>query len=828
MTECTLCGSPVGDDPATAADVDGVFCCEGCLATFQRLDETEDVSAEDLHEHGHDHHAHHEHGSDHEHSEGSETAFLSVDGMHCSTCESFIETSATETDGINDAQASYATDMVRLDYDPSTIDRGGLIDAVSKLGYHASDPDEEDEGAEERFEFGRLRLVFGGLAAMAVMMFYAAFLYPVYLGYYPESFLSGTSASLIAFVPIFFGSTIVLFGVGFPILRGAYVSLKVRQPNMDVLIAFAVLAAYVYSVFALAFLDTTHVYFDVSTMVIVVVSIGNHIEARFKRRALGDLSALTESRITEARVLTDEGHHDVALESLSPGDRVLVKPGERVPIDGTVVEGQAAIDESLVTGESVPVSKSLGEEVVGGSVVTDNAVEIEVGEEATSTFDRLVELIWNVQSSDSGATRLADRVASVFVPVVVTIATLATVGWLLTGASIGQAILIGVSVLVVSCPCSLGLATPLAIVSGVREAAERRITVLNATVLERITDTEIVAFDKTGTLTTGEMSLDGVRGDDPDELLARAAAVETRSSHPVAEAIVAADRDRGSDATARTVTDFESHARGVAATVDGERVVVGHPGFVRESGYAVPEPIDEQVRETRSDGFLATLVAWDDEAKGVLQVGDTPRADWAEVVSSIAEEGPRVVVLTGDDREIAERFSGHPDVSEVFAGVPPEAKEAVVGRLREEGTTTMVGDGTNDAPALAAADLGIAMANGTELAIDAADAVVSGDSLRPIPAFFAVARGTRRRLRTNLGWAFCYNLVAIPLAVAGLVNPLIAAAAMAVSSLVVVTNSARGMGIDPLPDDPTPDSRPSIAPAEGGSPRATDGGTREV
>ena len=551
MTECTLCSSPVGDDPVTTADVDGVFCCEGCLSTYQRLDETDDIDAEDLHEHGqaHGHHDHHDHASDEE--GGSETTFLSVDGMHCSTCEAFIETSATDTAGINDAQASYATDMVRLDYDPDRIDRQGLIDAISKLGYHASDPDEEDAGAAERFEFGQFRLIFGLLGAMAVMMFYAAFLYPVYLGYYPESFLSGTSASLIAFVPIFLGSTIVLFGVGFPILRGAYVSLKVRQPNMDVLIAFAVLAAYVYSVFGLVFLDTTHVYFDVSTMVIVVVSLGNHIEARFKRRALGDLSALTESRITEARVLTEGGQHTVPLEDLSPGDRVLVRPGERVPIDGTIVEGQAAIDESLVTGESVPVSKGLGEDVVGGSVVTDNAIEIEVGEEATSTFDRLVELIWNVQSSDSGATRLADRVASVFVPVVVGIATLATLGWLLTGASLGQAILIGVSVLVVSCPCSLGLATPLAIVSGVREAAERRITVLNATVLERITDTEIVAFDKTGTLTTGEMSLDGVRGDDAD-LLARAAAVESRSSHPVA---------RPSSRPAATAGSTPAHAR---------------------------------------------------------------------------------------------------------------------------------------------------------------------------------------------------------------------------------------------------------------------------
>jgi Cu2+-exporting ATPase len=784
MASCTLCDLPT-DTGVSDEDIDGEFCCRGCLEVYRTLGdvETENIAADDLRAESTTDTT----GSSTDAAGEGETAYLSVDGMHCKTCEAFIEATATEKEGITAAQASYATDMVRLTYDSDIIEQSAVSEAISTFGYHATEPIEEDSASTDRVEFSRLRTVFGIFAAMTVMAFYILYLYPTYLGIYSQNFLYNSDVAIIVFVPITFFSTIVLFGVGFPLLRGAYVSLRARQPNMDVLIALAVLVAYLYSVIAVFVLDRREVYFDVSTMVIIVVSIGNYIEDRVKQRVLGIRSKLTESRVPDARLLAPDGTTDtVEIEECEPGDHVLVKPGERIPVDGDIVDGTAAVDESLITGESIPETKTVGDTVVGGSIVTDSAIVIEVNEDATSTLDRLVELLWTIQSSDAGTQRLVNRIATIFVPLVVVLAVATTLFWLVASGSIEKALLIGVSVLVISCPCSLGVATPLAIVSGLRAAADRQIILLNTTILEQISETEIVAFDKTGTLTTGQMTVEDVIGDDSDALLRRAAAVEARSNHPIATAITDA-----ADPSDAAVADFEQHKRGVSATVNEERVTVGHPNVFDTADWTIPSSVSKAIRDASQNGMLPTVVGWDGVAHGVITVGDSPREGWDAVVSQIAENDCRVVVITGDDRSMARRFTEHPDIEDVFTGVPPEAKEAVIGRLQSEGTVTMVGDGTNDAPALASADLGVALASGTDVSMDAADAVVTADRLDPIPMVFDIARATRRRIRQNLGWAFCYNLVAIPLAMAGLINPLIAAGAMAMSSIIVVTNSAR-------------------------------------
>ncbi|MDL0128390.1 heavy metal translocating P-type ATPase [Halobacterium salinarum] len=782
MTTCTLCDLPV-EDPIIDKAIDGEFCCRGCLEVARLVDNGEDVdlsitavrdrvAAED---------------SQPDVPEGAETAYLSIDGMHCQTCEGFIELLAEEEDGVHEARASYATEMAQVVYDPAQIDRNAISAALSRLGYQAHGPDEENDSLRSRVEFGKYRAVLAAVLMMPVLILYVLFIYPVYLGIYPESFLYGSTVEAMVFGPLAVWSTLIVIGLGFPIFRGAYVSMKVGRPNMDVLIAIAVLAAYFYSL-ATYLTGGRDPYFDVAVMVLAIVTIGNHLESRVKRAALGNRADLTDSRVEEARRLADdsEATETIDIEACEPGDQLLVKPGERIPVDGQIVDGTAAIDEALITGESLPQRKSVGDDVLGGSIPTDNAVVVEVGPENTSTMDRLVELLWNVKSSATGVQHMVNRFAVLFVPFVLGLAALTATGWFVLGNDLNTAIMVGVSVLVVSCPCSLGIATPLALAAATRDATDNRILVLNETVLERIDDSAVVVFDKTGTLTTGEMELVDVAGDDPDEVLAMAAAVERRSSHPIAAAI-----DDAAPPTTRSVSSFESTDRTVSALVDDTRVVIGHPDSFDADEWTIPAEIETAVTDAYESGNHPTAIAWEGVVRGVVTVRDTPRENWEHVVSELADADREIVVLTGDDEQMTETFANHPAVDHVFAGVRPESKEVIVQGLRERGMTTMIGDGTNDAPALASADLGIAVSSGTDLAIEAADAVVLDDRLDAVPEVFELASETRGRIKQNLVWAAGYNAIALPLAMTGVITPLIAAVMMAVSSLIVVFNSKR-------------------------------------
>ena len=799
MSNCTLCDLPTGDDPHTAPDVDGEFCCRGCLAVARSLDDVDDV--DDLDERRPEAKA--------DEAFDGETTFLHVDGMHCATCESFLELTAGEQEGVAAAEASYATDTIRVDYDPDTVSAADLPERLSVAGYTASDradPDPDgDDVAVVRFLIG------GGFFGMMAMLWYVLFLYPTYFGYEPILDLGGVSGTYL-FAQVWVFSSIVLFYTGYPILRGAYVSLRARQPNMDLLVSLAAASSYTYSTLAM-FLGRTDLYFDVTIAVILVVTAGNHYESLIKRRATGMLSDLTTAGDRTVRTKSGE---TVAAEAVDPGDRLLVRPGERIPFDGTVAEGTAAVDEALVTGESLPATKREGDEVRGGTVVTDAPVVVEVGEDATSTLDTLVRLLWEIQSSRSGIQRLVDKLATVFVPLVVVVAVLGAAATFALGSVPVDAALVGLTVLIVSCPCALGLATPLAIAAGIRDAARRGIVIVSDAVFEEAADIDTVVLDKTGTLTDGEMRLiDTVTdGASPDEVRRRAAAVERASVHPVAEAIVdgvaadaetpatdggvAADLDRDAtrttepdDALDRSATDVTVSDRGVAGRVDGAEVVVGHRSLFAGAEWTVPASLDAAGETAREAGRVPVFVGWEGSVVGVLVVGDEVRDGWEAVVTDLADGGRRVVVLTGDSAAAARRFEEHPAVDETFAEVPPEAKAETVRRLAATERVAVVGDGSNDAPALAAADLGVSVASGTDLAADAADAVLLEDRLSAIPELFAVTRGTNRRLKQNLGWAFVYNAVAIPMAISGVLNPLLAALAMATSSVLVVTNSAR-------------------------------------
>ncbi|GAA0521284.1 Cu2+-exporting ATPase [Halorubrum aquaticum] len=836
MPNCTLCDLPTGSDPHTDPAVEGEYCCRGCLEVARSLEDVDD--AEDLDERAPD--------AEPPDSFDGETAFLHVDGMHCATCESFLELTAAEREGVAAAEASYATDTIRVEYDPDRVTADDLPEALSVAGYTASDrADPEPEGDDVdvvRFLIG------GGFFGMMAMLWYVLFLYPTYFGYEPLLDLGGVSG-LYLFTQIWLFTSIVLFYTGYPILRGAYVSLRAGRPNMDLLVSLAAVSSYAYSTLAML-LGRTDLYFDVTIAVILVVTAGNQYEARIKSRATGMLSELTTAAEREAR---RESGETVPTAAVEPGDRLLVRPGERVPFDGSVAEGTAAVDEALVTGESLPATKRPGDAVRGGTVVTDSPLVVEVGEDATSTLDTLVRLLWDIQSSRSGIQRLVDRLATVFVPLVVAVAVVAGVGTLAFGGSPTDAALVALTVLIVSCPCALGLATPLAIAAGVRDAARRGIVIVSDAVFEAGAEVDAVVLDKTGTLTDGEMRLLGTVLDDgpesaeadadpnsdpvtdADRLLRRAAALERASAHPVAEAIVdAAATERGEagppasaavadggtepaggaghaggtepdppgesselagpvavDAADVTVTD-----RGVEGRIDGDRVVVGHRSLFEDRSWELSDRLREAGERATADGNVPVLVGWDGRVRGVLVVGDGVREGWEAVVTDLADRGKRVVVLTGDSADASRRFAEHPAIDEVFSEVPPEAKAETIRRIGAGERVAMVGDGSNDAPALAAADLGVSVASGTDLAADAADAVLLEDRLAAIPELFDVTRGTNRRIRENLGWAFAYNAIAIPLAVSGALNPLLAALAMGTSSLLVVSNSARSVVAD--------------------------------
>jgi Cu2+-exporting ATPase len=846
MTDhCTLCDLPTPDPPVTAADVDGTFCCQGCLVVARTLDDagadatdvdvdadadatdaTDEALGTDTPDDVDDTHGGGDEGGDDGATDASPPpdaveSYLAVDGMHCATCEAFVESRFADRPGVHGADASYASGLLRVSHGPD-VDVSTLTDLVDGLGYRAHDVErdaeeetETDTGTENE-DVGRLLV--GGFFGMMTMLWYVLFLYPTYLGVDPSLLLFDVSSAagtyLVANVWVM--TTIVLGYTGFPILRGAYVSLRARQPNMDLLVATAATTAYVYSTL-LALLGRSHLYFDITVVVVLAVSIGGYYEERLRAAAAGSLRDLSQRRVSEARVRTADGTETVALDAVEAGDAVVVRAGETVPVDGVVAEGSGAVDESLVTGESRPARREPGDEVVGGSRLRDGGLVVAADAAATRTVDRLLELQWDLRTR-SGAGRLADRVAGVFVPLVFAFAAVAGAAHLLLGATPTTALLTALTVLVVSCPCALGLATPMAVASGIREALSHGIVVRSGELFERATDTDVVAFDKTGTLTTGRMAVHDVVGD--GETLAVAAALERFADHPVADAVVAraadADADPGGPSegdaaaadgvgTAGTaadggfeVSDVETHpGRGVSGTVGDRAALVGSADLFAAREWTVPDALRTRATEARDAGAVPALVGWDGAARGLIVAGDDPRPEWAAVVESLARSR-RVVVVTGDGDAAAARFAAHDGVDEVFADTRPEAKVALVERLRADAGegVVFVGDGSNDAPALAAADLGIALESGTPLAVDAADAVVTTDDLRTVETVFDVTRATGRRIRTNLAWAFLYNAVAVPLAALGLLNPLFAAVAMATSSVLVVLNSRRRL-IDP-------------------------------
>ncbi len=590
-------------------------------------------------------------------------------------------------------------------------------------------------------------------------------------------------------------ATPVAVWAAWPFHRAAAVNARHGATTMDTLISVGVSAAYLWSLGALLVSPAPELYLEVASVVTVLVLAGRYAEARARHRsgaalrALLGLGARTATRLPVA----DDGswsvqsEEEVPVERLAVGDLVLVRPGGTVPTDGVVVEGRSAVDTSLVTGEPVPVEVAAGSPVVGGTVNSSGLLVVRatrVG--ADTTLARIGRLVTEAQNGTAPVQRLADRVSSVFVPVVLVVAALTAAGWLLTGHSAGAALTASVAVLVIACPCALGLATPTALLVGTGRGAQLGLLVRSPEVLESTRRVDTVLLDKTGTVTEGRMSVATVTagpGDSETEILRRAAAVESGSEHPVGRAVVAAARARGIDLP--KVEHFASTGGlGVEGVVDGDVMVVGRPSFLTERGLTVPA----------GAGAGGVLVGWGGRARGALEVTDRVKPGSGEAVAELRALGLRPILLTGDAvapaRAVAEQVGIPAD--DVVAGVLPEGKLAEVRRLRAHGrVVAMVGDGVNDAAALAGADLGIAMGSGTDVAVEASDLTLMRSDLRSVADGIRLSRRTLATIKVNLFWAFAYNVAAIPLAVTGRLTPMVAAGAMAFSSVFVVTNSLR-------------------------------------
>jgi len=710
---------------------------------------------------------------------------LQVTGMTCASCAARIEKKLNKVPGVV-ATVNYATETAHVE-SPAGVSLEQLVAVVEAAGYGVRAPEEEVE--DDPDQLGR-RWRISAVLTVPVLL----------VSMVPA--LQFTGWQWLAFL---LASIVVLWG-GKPFHRAAWTNARHRATTMDTLVSIGVLSAYLWSAFAVLFTSAGELgmtmtvswlpmhddasagvpdlYFESAAVVVTFLLIGRWLEQRAKRQSGAALRALLELAPATAWVRTPTGDTEVPSSHVKVGDLVLARPGERIATDGVVVEGTSAIDASMLTGESVPIDVTVGDEVSGGTVVQDGLLVLRATRVGADTaLARITALVTAAQSGKAPVQRLADRVAAVFVPVVLVIALATLLGWGLT-TGWQQGFTAAVAVLVIACPCALGLATPTALLVGTGRGASLGILVRGPEVLESTRQVDTVVLDKTGTLTTGVMTVVHRVGD--DEAVGLAGALESGSTHPIARAVTAYAEAHGAD-----VADAESHTAvrgdGVVGTVSGREVRVGRPEWV-----GLDEPWWSQADAWRRDGLTTIAVSVDGEVRGLLAVGDEVRATSRQAVASLRELGLEPVMVTGDAEPVARAVAAAVGIERVIADARPEDKVAEVLRLHGSGrVVAVVGDGINDAAALAAADLGIAMGGGTDVAIEAADITLLRDDLRTAGDAVRLSRATLRTIKQNLGWAFGYNIAAIPLAAAGLLTPMIAGLAMALSSVCVVANSLR-------------------------------------
>ncbi|MFE9948495.1 heavy metal translocating P-type ATPase [Streptomyces sp. NPDC005531] len=782
----------------------------------------------------------------------SSEAELAIGGMTCASCAARIEKKLNRMDGVT-ATVNYATEKARVEFGAGTrLD--DVIATVEKTGYTARPlqrpaptapaspvPPPATERTPPADETGPTEKAVTGAADTEDTVDATPPTRPIVTADAADTDAAGALSALrqrlvvsavlaapvvlLAMVPAFqfdnwqwlsltLAAPVVVWG-GLPFHRASWTNLRHGAATMDTLVSIGTLAAFGWSLWALFFGDagmtgmrhgfdftvsrtegSSTIYLEVAAGVITFILLGRYLEAKSKRKAGSALRALMHLGAKDVAVLQGGTEVRIPVDRLTVGDRFVVRPGEKIATDGAVVEGASAVDASMLTGESVPVDVNVGDAVTGATVNVSGRLVVRAARVGADTqLARMARLVEDAQNGKAAAQRLADRISAVFVPVVLLIALVTLVVWLLLTDDVTAAFTAAVAVLIIACPCALGLATPTALMVGTGRGAQLGILIKGPEVLETTRRIDTIVLDKTGTVTTGRMTLQDIHvatGTDASQALRLAGALEHASEHPIAQAIATGARER-TGAALPAIQDFVNvPGLGVRGTVDGHQVLVGRPKLLTDAGIGVPEALSAALADAAARGRTAVAVAWDGEARGVLGVADAIKDSSAAAVDDLRALGLRPVLLTGDNRAVADSVARAVSIDEVYAEVLPEDKVNVIERLQAEGrSVAMVGDGVNDAAALATADLGLAMGTGTDAAIEASDLTLVRGDLKAAADAIRLSRRTLATIKGNLLWAFGYNVLALPLAAFGLLNPMIAGAAMAFSSVFVVTNSLR-------------------------------------
>ena len=725
---------------------------------------------------------------------------LKISGMSCAACAARIEKKLKSMEGVQSAAVNLASEKAAVEYDSSKIKVSDIIKVVESLGYEAERADElsaDREKEQREKEITRLRIE---LIISAVLTAPLLFSMLLMIAGVDVPFLHNEYFQLIAATP-------VQFVIGFRFYRNAYHALRSKSANMDVLIAMGTTASYFFSIYNAFFAghghDMKELYFETSAVIITLILLGKYLEAVAKGRTSEAIRKLMGLQAKTARVIRDGKEEDIPIEEVVPGDVIVVRPGEKIPVDGRILEGSSAVDESMLTGESIPVEKKAGDNVVGATINKFGTFRFEATRVGKDTvLSQIIRMVEDAQGSKAPIQKIADKVSGIFVPAVLGTALVTFLAWYLVSGDFADGIISAVSVLVIACPCALGLATPTAIMVGTGKGAEHGILIKGGEYLEMAYRLDAIVLDKTGTITKGQPEVTDVislGGMGRDEVLRIAAAAEKNSEHPLGAAI-AAIYEQGKNGPGG-IPDAEQFGaipgKGVRAVVEGREIYIGTRKLMHGIGVGT-EPAEAVIAGLEDEGKTVMLMAADGRLEAVIAVADTLKENSKEAIGALKEMGIEVYMITGDNMRTADAIARQAGIANVLAEVLPEHKAEEVRKLKKQGKkVAMVGDGINDAPALATADIGIAMGTGTDVAIEAADITLLRGDLMLIPAAIRLSRRTMRKIRQNLFWAFFYNTIGIPFAAFGLLNPMIAGGAMAFSSVSVVSNSLSLKRFDP-------------------------------